>query len=387
VQISGESNATRPEQAMPANLKPLTALRFFAAAWVVAFLYWPDLSRAGAPSVVAKGYLGVELFFVLSGFILSHVYLAGFGAGRFHYGRFLWARLARIYPMHLATLAGVGLLVVAATLAGFALEHPIAVMAALPANLTLIHAWGLSPMSAWNHPSWSLSAEWFAYLTFPAFAGLAWRLRERPLAAAAGAVAFLFGLYAAFQALAGFSLTQATYLWGALRIVPCFAYGCAAYLVWRSDLVKSRTLATAGVAVSVTLALASAAAGLPDGCTVVWFGLLVLSLAALSSTGSRLFSNPVLVYLGEVSFAVYMVCIPWELVFVNGAQKILGLGDAPLPLPVWLAFAAGVVPVAAAAHHLVERPAREVMRRWSDSGFQLPVPIRLRRDETSRKVA
>ena len=338
---------------------------------MVCFLYWPDLSRAAAPSLVAKGYLGVEPFFVLSGFILSHVYLTSFGEGRFHYGRFLWARLARIYPMHLATLAGVGLLVVGASIAGFALEHPIAVLGALPANLTLTHAWGLAPMSAWNHPSWSLSAEWFAYLTFPAFAYLAWRLRERPFLAAAGAVAFLFGLYAVFQKLAGFSLTQATYLWGALRIVPCFACGCAAYLVWRSGALKSRALAVAGVVASAALALLSAGFGLPDACTVACFGALMVCLAGLASTGSRLLSGPIGVYLGEISFAVYMVCIPWELVFVNGAQKVLGLGDDPLPLVVWLVFAAGVVPVAAIAHHLVERPARDAMRRWSDSGFRV----------------
>ena len=59
---------------MPQNLKPLTALRFFAAMWVVGFHFWPDLELA-MPAIVGKGYLGVDLFFVLSGFIHSHVYL------------------------------------------------------------------------------------------------------------------------------------------------------------------------------------------------------------------------------------------------------------------------------------------------------------------------
>ena len=55
---------------------------------------------------VTKGYLGVETFFVLSGFILSHVYLQAAGDKRFRYGDFLWARMARVYPLHLATLVG-----------------------------------------------------------------------------------------------------------------------------------------------------------------------------------------------------------------------------------------------------------------------------------------
>lgn len=355
---------------MPANLKPLTVLRFFAAAWVVSFLYWPQLAPEATPAVVGKGYLGVELFFVLSGFILSHVYLAAFGEGRFRYGRFLWARLARVYPLHLATLAGIGLLVAAATAAGFALEHPIAVWSALPANLFLVHAWGLAPLSAWNHPSWSISAEWMAYLTFPAFAAVAWRLRRRPWLAVGAAVAFMVGLNIVFARLAGFPLTQATYAWGALRIVPCFAYGCATWLLWTSGAVRSSGVAKAGVALFAGLALAAAQAGLPDWVTVACFGGLILSLAGLASTGSRLFSGPVGVYLGEVSYAVYMVCVPWELVFVNGAQKLLKLGDGPLPLPLWLVLVAGVTPVAAVAHHLVERPAREAMRRFADNGFR-----------------
>ena len=51
---------------MPVNLKQLTSMRFFAAVWVTLYHYWPSLSPT-MPGVVAKGYLGVELFFVLSG--------------------------------------------------------------------------------------------------------------------------------------------------------------------------------------------------------------------------------------------------------------------------------------------------------------------------------
>ena len=95
------------------HIRPLTSLRFFAAFWVVLFHYWPALSAAAAPMVVGKGYLGVELFFILSGFILCHVYRTEVEEGRFAYGGFLWARLARVYPLHLATLVGMGVLAAA----------------------------------------------------------------------------------------------------------------------------------------------------------------------------------------------------------------------------------------------------------------------------------
>src|SRR3569832_1237739 len=162
---------------MPAeHLKPLTSMRFFAAMWVVLYHYWPNLDPH-TPALVSKGYLGVELFFVLSGFILCHVYLQGAGEGRFKYGSFPWARLARVYPLHLATLLGVGAMAVGAAAVGIQHHNDIANWSVLPANLLLVHAWGFAKAAAWNHPSWSISAEWFAYLTFPAFAWIAWRLR------------------------------------------------------------------------------------------------------------------------------------------------------------------------------------------------------------------
>ena len=73
----------------------------------------------------------------------------------------------------------------------------------------MTHAWGLAPTSAFNHPSWSISAEWAAYLGFPAFAFVAWRLRDRPVLATGLAAGLALALYAAFEFLAGYALTLA----------------------------------------------------------------------------------------------------------------------------------------------------------------------------------
>jgi peptidoglycan/LPS O-acetylase OafA/YrhL len=347
---------------MPQNLKPLTAMRFFAAAWVISYTYWPALGGA-TPLVISKGYLGVELFFVLSGFILSHVYLQRFGERRFGYAEFLWARLARIYPMHLATLVGLGAVVGAAAFAGIDASGKVAVWPSLPAQLTLTQAWGLSPLGGWNHPSWSISAEWFAYLSFPAFAAVAWPLRQRPRLAVGLAIALLITLNLAFERVAGFPLTSATILWGALRIVPCFAYGCAIWLFWHAGVITGPRKTSIAAAAAVAGIVIATQFGAPDWLTVTLFGGLILALASAASSGSNLLSGRLWVYLGEVSFAVYMVCIPWELVFERGARKLLHLSGETLPLPLWLMLYIGVVPAAMVLHHLVERPAREAMRR------------------------
>ena len=353
----------------PLDLKPLTALRFAAAVWVVSFHYWPHLAGVGMPMVVSNGYLGVELFFVLSGFILSHVYLQSFGEGRFRYGGFLWARIARVYPLHIAVLAGLGVLAVAATAAGMTLGTGLVNFAALPANILLLHAWGVSPAAAWNHPSWSISAEWFAYVSFPAFAWAAWRLKDRPSLAVIGVLILLFGLYTLFEALAGFPLTSATYKWGALRIVPCFAYGAAIYLMWRAGTIATRTQAKFWSAAFAVLILALAQVDAPDAAIVTACGGLILALAGLTSTGSSVLTGKVGVYLGEISYAVYMCCFPWLLVFGKAMEK-LGYGPT-LPPVLWGVLFVGVVPVAIVAHHLVERPARTLLRRWADLKFPL----------------
>lgn len=344
----------------PPDLRPLTTLRFLAALWVVLFSAWPHLDVAFTPIAVTKGYLGVEVFFVLSGFILSHVYLDAAGRREgFSYRGFLWARIARVYPLHLVTLAGMIGLGVAATVAGLTVSESLLDWRSLPAHLSLTHAWGLAASAAFNHPSWSISAEWFAYLGFPAFAFVAWRLRERPVLATALAVAGGLALYAAFGRLAGFSLTEATFRWGALRIVPCFALGCALYLIHRRAPLRRGGLVALA---SGTALLACASLGLWDPLVVLCAGGLILGLAGVDNARAGVLASKAGVYFGEISYSIYMVCAPVLLLGVNVAARLTGAEDKKLHIIVWLGVLA-LIPVAAAlTYHLVERPARKALR-------------------------
>lgn len=347
-----------------AHIKPLTALRFFAAFWVVLYHYWPKLDVGFTPAVAEKGYLGVEAFFVLSGFILCHVYLHSFGEGRFRYGDFLWNRLARVYPLHLATMIGVGGMAIAGTLAGLSVDPNILSWPSLPANLLLVHAWGFAPVAGWNHASWSISAEWFAYLTFPAFAFVAWRLRERPVVAVLGALGLIAVLYPAFRALAGFSLTQATIQWGALRIVPCFALGCALHALWRADRFPAR-LSGYGAALLGMATLAAVQFGAPDPVLVMLFGGLIFMLASLAKTGFEFAGQSVFVYLGEISYSTYMICIPWKILAINAVAKIFNIDADRLPLFVWISIVVALIPLSAISYHIIENPCREHMKSWA----------------------
>jgi peptidoglycan/LPS O-acetylase OafA/YrhL len=365
----------------PPDLRALTTLRFLAALWVVLYTAWPHLDVGFVPVAVTKGYLGVETFFILSGFILSYVYLEPAGEKRFRYGGFLWARIARVYPLHLVTLFGMIGLGLIAGIAGLSIDGSLTDWRSLPANLTLTHAWGLAPGSAFNHPSWSISAEWFAYLSFPAFAFVAWRLRERPILATVLAAGFALGLYAAFQPLAGYALTEATFRWGALRIVPCFALGCALYLVHRRGGVP---LAGPVALVSGAAVLVSASLGLWDAITVLSAGGLILGLASLDNARAGVFGSKAGVYLGEISYSIYMVCAPVLLLMTNVAARVTGADDKRFHIIVWLALVATIPVAAMLTYHLVERPARKAMRGWSDRRAARSAAAKARTDSPER---
>ena len=360
-------------QAAKALIAPLTSLRFFAALWVILYTYWPHLAGHGEIGLITKGYLGVDLFFILSGFILCHVYLDSFGekgfANGFGYARFLNLRVARIYPLHFATLLATIAMVALAQWRGLSLDANIANWQALPAQLTLTHAWGLAPSASFNHPSWSISAEWLAYLAFPAFAFVAWRLKARPLLALGGAIISLCVFYFGFQAFQPQGLTHATVFWGALRIIPSFGLGCALYLVFKAGRVDKPTVYLSLFGVAACVLVLSTSLGLHDSITVIAAGLMLLALAG-QARGSEakakapFMSHPWLVYLGEVSFAMYMVYVPWKWVFFKVASMALGSQDQTLPVLWWMGGLLAIVPIAMAAHHWVELPMQKRVRAW-----------------------
>lgn len=169
--MSDRSGPTRVP--FPDVLDQLTGVRFFLALGVVLFhfqLYWT--LPAESAGLLNRARLGVDVFFILSGFILTHVYLQGDRAP--NYGRFLAARLARIYPAHLFILLAMLGLVLIAPVFGVGLEPGRFNPVDFAGTLLLVQAWfPRESMALWNGPAWSLSAEWFAYLAFPAYAALA----------------------------------------------------------------------------------------------------------------------------------------------------------------------------------------------------------------------
>src|SRR5690349_10358782 len=153
-----------------ADLPALTGIRGVAAWFVVLYHIRLGLAWALPPealAVLSKGYLAVDLFFMLSGFVLWLNYSNRLRAGGIGTApAFLLRRIARIWPLHLVMLAGAiaFVLAVAATGREPSDHYP---WGELPLHLLLIQNWGFTNALTWNDPAWSISCELAAYMMLP----------------------------------------------------------------------------------------------------------------------------------------------------------------------------------------------------------------------------
>lgn len=148
-------------------IRPLTALRFYAA-FIVFSLHaqmLPGLEWLGHPHSELQGRLGVSVFFVLSGFIMTYVY---YGDGKYeptgaNAARFIIARVTRIFPLHWITL------LICLPLGLNSNNSPIQ-PENLPIHIALLqefNPFGAGPGPGANKVSWTLSVEMFFYLSTP----------------------------------------------------------------------------------------------------------------------------------------------------------------------------------------------------------------------------
>ena len=158
-------------------LPGLTALRFFAATYVLLFHFLP---RAAANTFFANslnrvldaGFTGVSAFFILSGFILAYTH-----ERVPNLGRFFRARFARVYPLYLFSF----LWALEPFLRDLLLFHRWVHLWALPADILLLQDWFPNLAMDVNAAAWTLSCEAFFYLLFPFLVTRLARLRRHPV--------------------------------------------------------------------------------------------------------------------------------------------------------------------------------------------------------------
>jgi peptidoglycan/LPS O-acetylase OafA/YrhL len=344
-----------------AELTDLTVCRGALAAWV--FIYHVDLylnfsgALGPAADLIRHGYLGVDGFFILSGLILGRVYTPPPKSPRailIFWGR----RLARLYPVHLATLLLLGALVVAGRHAGLAAHDPERFsFLSLAESLALIQGWGVASIGQWNYPSWSISSEWAGYLIFPL---LAWMVAYFEALVAGQFIIIGFGVLGLIAYLHGYNLNLA-FSSGLLRLFPEFIIGVAtARTVPR---VADNTPKRWFVAVGAALAVICAAIGADWGAVLgMWLVLYTLTMQADAELPPMLRGTGWLRAFGLLSYSFYMSFAVIELILTR-------LLTTPSDHPGAFApgMLAGTFALALVLYFAVERPARRLIDGWLDA--------------------
>jgi peptidoglycan/LPS O-acetylase OafA/YrhL len=343
------------------ELPGLTPLRGLAALAVLLYhssIYAFKFAGGAPPWAWRRGSLAVDLFFFLSGFVLTHVYERRFAEDRSWRvaGRFLWTRFSRIYPASLFTTL---VFVLAFTLGNLPFPADTSFTKELVASLLLVQVpWLGEPVI--NSPSWSISAEWYAYLMFPFVAVLILKLRNRLAAVVFMALLVEIVLYHTI-----FTYRQHAWGWGALvRALPEFTAGIFAYRYYRDRLFQKFWEKDAVlIAVAATIA-AACLVGAPDSVSVIL--LLALLLASVSNAGrvAGILNARPLRWLGEVSYSVYIFQMLPFLVAVSLAGTLVAHGVIGFRFEVVAAlFALGC---GVLVHRCVDLPARGALRRLPD---------------------
>ena len=323
---------------MPQKISPLTSLRFFLASFVLFHhsvrTFFPVFSGRGAHGV-PEDFLGivsfafpvaVSFFYLLSGYVLSLVYLRdGQVLDKI---RFFAARFARLYPLYFVTL-------VAATpeLLTWEVERHgmktgmIKTAEVFAANVAMTQVWYPRRLLRINAPSWSLCGEIFFYMCFPLLGALLWKLRGARLWMTA------LILYVGGQALVWGMRTQLSFEMA--MVLPPFHLSTFALGIL---LARGQTLQQAQSRERIRVWQANAVLGLSAGgvalsvCLVPWFrvtapynnGLLIpifagfiWALSAVSTPLSRWLCGRWLVALGNSSYALYLIHTPMLALFLH----------------------------------------------------------------------
>lgn len=356
--------AARP---VPEHFNWLDGLRGVAAFCIVIFHYhhfyladsgdrpsMPPVSEFPLAGVLGPVYVhgavAVELFWVISGFVFMHVY-AGKPTSA---GRFVAARIARLYPLHLLTL----LVVAALQWASFSavghwqiysqndLRH--FVFQLFMASHWTSFTWGLS----FNGPIWSVSMEILAYALF--FLCLPLLRRDRLLPPV---------LICAFGFAFAADLTpQPPLIHSPVFIcVGFFFFGCALYALYYRLCGRTMLVVTAMTGLAAAGALAFLAgqtmlAGLCLSGAVILLTTILEQLLRRGASAARAF--------GDISYSLYLVHAPLQMVVLLVADLAFGgargFADSPVTLAVYLAVS---TLLAHAAYRYFERPAGRALWR------------------------
>ena len=340
-----------------AMLNNLTGLRFYTALWVFLYHFFPVYTDLPKVDLLEVGYLGVDVFFVLSGFILTYVYYGKFFVNKISikdYYNFIIKRFAKIYPLHfILTLIFIPLLFV-----GKYVFHQDALKVypnTLINNFLLIHAWGTTSHYSWNFPSWSISAEWFAYLFL--FAPAAFIYRKSRLVFFIVCVVILGAFMWKWIKIPEFTMDRYT-MNGLPRIIPEFLLGVLAGLLKLKVILNKKMASFIFMLALLFLSLFFYQRFYFQQLCIFGFAAIIFALS-YDTYFNKLFGSRQLIYLGNISYAFYLTqflsLIIYEQVYRLLFSKLTT--EYIVILQFLIAFSINFI-MASSAYRYIEEPVR-----------------------------
>jgi peptidoglycan/LPS O-acetylase OafA/YrhL len=344
------------------ELLHLDVMRFVAAIAVVVYHFRNQWTfgpvRGDRISAFDNMSLAVDLFFVISGIVITYAY-----HDMSHFGRFMQKRFARLAPLHYATLLFYLVIGFAAPRLGSDMGEPWRYRPdCLLPNLLFLQAFGTCSSYSFNHVSWSISAEMLAYLLFPLFLILLNRHRALPLALALIMLALLYG--AGPIGPEPRMWHQLTYDYGFVRVLPAFLMGMS---LWGCrDLLRRLPMPGAVLGVLCVLFIGGLVAQAPRGLLVpVVYAMAAVALACDVQGGAGRLTRRI-APLGALTYGIYMLH-PMVRTLIYPTMRSL---HVPNNLVVAIMFL--LVPVAAyLSLFLFEAPARRAISglRFANLGY------------------
>ncbi|MEM7270579.1 MAG: acyltransferase [Pseudomonadota bacterium] len=360
-------------------MRKLDSLEAFrgVAALSVAVYHWAEFTIWRDNAVIDNFYLFVDFFFVLSGFIMAYVYRERITDGVSTI-RYLFLRFARLYPVHIFMLAAfLGLETFKLLLDAFHLlplrSPPFSVERvsgeAFASNLLLTQAFGQFEKLTWNETSWSISIEFYLYVAFAAIClGGVLKTALGRFCLGLSAVTVLFYLTTQGPTLDFYNHNA----YG--RGFVGFVAGIMLHSFISIDrvskglsVVKRRfgTGIEAAALVGVCLFLANAQGAASFAAPLVFF-LFVFVFLDNQGRISRLFSGKAFVFLGALSYSIYMshflFCQPMRAVVEKfGIEAVATPATFAFPIFLTATFVFSYL-----MYRLIEMPTRDAMRRWME---------------------
>ncbi len=353
----------------------LDALRGICAL-LVAMYHFNSNGYLASLLLVQNGWLFVDYFFVLSGFVIAHSYGQRLSERQVSVGKFMGLRMGRIYPLHIAVLLAFAALELVLVLGGETIARYVSrepftgsrSWEALFQNIFLLQSFGIPGGAGWNGPAWSIAAEIWTYWLFALVFLVPRRFMLWLVALLVGSAAMSLVSYAADL--------HVTFNGGILRCIFGFGVGVLTYHAFRRIGGFGGTGWELAALILTIVYVSYAELELTFFAPLV-FGAMIFILASERGLVAKALRHTAFQKLGLVSYSIYMVHIflQGRLGEVLQITKLVDLsvdrdgrtllqGSPLMADAITIVMLILLVIASFISYYLIEKPGRDLSRKW-----------------------